>query len=262
MPPLTVNAHVVDASAPATGGDDAPLRERPTVGPGTDFPPLEQTIIELDPGADAQRASDDARGGSVRAQRHRLARARRRRSTSSSPRAAPTWPRARTTASSNTGTQPLTLISVRIPDPDTHAEPGRRRSRHARGGPPPRRPAGRRPPRPTASSGSSPTPPRACAPRPTSSATSRPPARPTTFTPTTRSSTCSTDEGVLHAQGNEWRRRAGLVHPASRARRALPAEHGRSTDARRRRVPAGRLAGGRLLPRRNAGSPRRAAVST
>ena len=56
MPPLTVNAHVVDASAaPATGGDAEPLREQPTVGPRTDFPPLEQTIVELDPGASARR---------------------------------------------------------------------------------------------------------------------------------------------------------------------------------------------------------------
>src|ERR1700744_1309948 len=59
MPPLTVNAHVVDSSATATGGDAAPIRERPTVGPRTDFPPLEQTIVELDPGADAQRPSGD-----------------------------------------------------------------------------------------------------------------------------------------------------------------------------------------------------------
>src|SRR2546430_7071485 len=56
MPPLTVNAHVVDASsAPASGGDAASLPERPTVGPGTDFPPLEQTIVELDPGASTHR---------------------------------------------------------------------------------------------------------------------------------------------------------------------------------------------------------------
>ena len=56
MPPLTVNAHVVDApSAPATGGDAQALRERPTVGPRTDFPPLEQTVVELDSGASAHR---------------------------------------------------------------------------------------------------------------------------------------------------------------------------------------------------------------
>jgi quercetin dioxygenase-like cupin family protein len=59
MPPLTVTAHVVDASsAPATGGDAEALRERPTVGPGTEFHALEQTVIELDPGASAARSTD------------------------------------------------------------------------------------------------------------------------------------------------------------------------------------------------------------
>jgi quercetin dioxygenase-like cupin family protein len=117
MPPLTVNAHVVDAPAPATRGDAAPLRERPTVGPGTDFPPLEQTIVELDPGADALRASGEHEEvlfvlngtGSLEldGDDHEL-----------EPESGAYLAPGENYRLSNTGTQRLTLISVRIPDPD------------------------------------------------------------------------------------------------------------------------------------------------
>lgn len=122
MPPLTVNAHVVDASsAPATGGDADALRERPTVGPSTDFPPLEQTIVELDPGADAQRTSGEDEevlfvlGGigalELNGTTHDL-----------EPESGAYLAPGEEYRLQNTGTQRLTLISVHIPDPDH--EPG------------------------------------------------------------------------------------------------------------------------------------------
>src|SRR5690242_15934884 len=119
MPPLTVNAHVVDASsAPATGGDAAPLRERPTVGPSTDFPPLEQTIVELDPGASAQRQTgadeeevlfvlNGAGSLELNGAEHEL-----------EPESGAYLAPDEEYRLRNTGTERLTLISVRVPDPD------------------------------------------------------------------------------------------------------------------------------------------------
>jgi quercetin dioxygenase-like cupin family protein len=121
MPPLTVNAHVVDASsAPATGGDAAPLREQPTVGPRTDFPPLEQTIVELDPGASARRQTGpgeevlfvlDGTGSlELDGARHDL-----------EPESGAYLAPGEEYRLENSARQPLTLISVRIPDPDPSA---------------------------------------------------------------------------------------------------------------------------------------------
>jgi quercetin dioxygenase-like cupin family protein len=118
MPPLTVNAHVVDASsAPANGGDDAPLRERPTVGPSTDFPPLEQTIVELDPGASANRQTGlseevlfvlDGTGSlELNGTDHGL-----------EPESGAYVAPGEEYRIQNTGPERLTLISVCIPDPD------------------------------------------------------------------------------------------------------------------------------------------------
>jgi quercetin dioxygenase-like cupin family protein len=54
MPPLTVTANVVDASTiPTVDG------ERPTLGPNTDFAPLQQTLIELAPGTGTSRETGD-----------------------------------------------------------------------------------------------------------------------------------------------------------------------------------------------------------
>jgi quercetin dioxygenase-like cupin family protein len=119
MPPLTVNAHVVDASsAPATGGDAAPLRERPTLGPNTDFPPLEQTILELDPAASMDRDTGECEEvlfvldgtGSLELadDDHEL-----------EPESGAYLAPGEEYRLENTGPQRLTLISVRIPDPDS-----------------------------------------------------------------------------------------------------------------------------------------------
>jgi quercetin dioxygenase-like cupin family protein len=121
MPPLTVNAHVVDASsAPATGGDAAQLREQPTLGPGTDFPPLEQTIVELDPGASADRQTGP--NEEVLFVMHgtgtlELDGANHELEPESGAYLAP----GEEYRLDNTAQQPLTLISVRIPDPDPEA---------------------------------------------------------------------------------------------------------------------------------------------
>jgi quercetin dioxygenase-like cupin family protein len=71
MPPLTVTVQAVDASAvsPIRGrerpmggearersaGVEGGARERPTVGPETNFPALEQAVLELDPAASVRR---------------------------------------------------------------------------------------------------------------------------------------------------------------------------------------------------------------
>jgi quercetin dioxygenase-like cupin family protein len=118
MPPLTVNAQVVDAtSAPTTGGDAAPLRERPTLGPRTDFPPLEQTIVELDSGASTHRetGSDeevlfvlDGTGSlELDGTKHDL-----------EPESGAYLAPGEEYVVENPGSRQLTLISVRIPDPD------------------------------------------------------------------------------------------------------------------------------------------------
>jgi quercetin dioxygenase-like cupin family protein len=119
MPPLTVNAHVVDAaSAPTTGGDAAPLREQPTLGPRTDFPPLEQTIVELDPGASARRQTGPVEEvlfvmsgtGTLELDgaKHEL-----------EPESGAYLAPDEEYVLESTGQHPLTLISVRIPDPDS-----------------------------------------------------------------------------------------------------------------------------------------------
>ena len=124
MPPLTVNAHVVDAaSATATGGDAESLRERPTLGPSTDFPPLEQTIIELEPGASTRRQTSsneevlfvlsgtgtlELDGGE-----HEL-----------EPESGAYLAPGEEYGLQNTGTQRLTVISVQIPDPEADATDG------------------------------------------------------------------------------------------------------------------------------------------
>jgi quercetin dioxygenase-like cupin family protein len=124
MPPLTVNAHVVDASsAAANGADAAPMRERPTVGPSTDFPPLEQTIVELDPGACADRETGsgeevlfvlDGTGSlELHGTGHDL-----------EPESGVYVAPGEEYRVQNTGTQRLTLISVHIPDPDSEPDPG------------------------------------------------------------------------------------------------------------------------------------------
>jgi quercetin dioxygenase-like cupin family protein len=125
MPPLTVNAHVVDASsAPAIGGDAAPMRERPTVGPSTDFPPLEQTVVELDPGASAHRETGPDEevlfvlNGSgtleLNGANHEL-----------EPESGAYLAPGEEYRVENTGTQRLTLISVQIPDPEPGATDNR-----------------------------------------------------------------------------------------------------------------------------------------
>jgi quercetin dioxygenase-like cupin family protein len=59
MPPLTVNVQAVDAStASPTGGGEGGARERRTVGPVTNFPALEQAVLELDPGASVKRSTN------------------------------------------------------------------------------------------------------------------------------------------------------------------------------------------------------------
>lgn len=126
MPPLTVNAQVVDAtSAPATGDADDSLRERPTLGPSTDFPPLEQTIVELDPGASAHRQTganeevlfvlEGAGTLELDGNSHDL-----------EPESGAYLAPGEEYSLQNTGTQRLTVISVQIPDPEADAPNGAR----------------------------------------------------------------------------------------------------------------------------------------
>jgi quercetin dioxygenase-like cupin family protein len=126
MPPLTVNAHVVDAtSAPATGDAADSLRERQTLGPSTDFPPLEQTIVELDPGASAHRQTganeevlfvlDGAGTLELDGDSHYL-----------EPESGAYLAPGEEYSLQNTGTQRLTVISVQIPDPEADAPDGAR----------------------------------------------------------------------------------------------------------------------------------------
>jgi len=121
MPPLTVNAHVVDASsAPATGGEAAALRQRPTLGPSTDFPPLEQTVVELDPGASADRQTGSNEevlfvlngAGSLELDGHVH---------ELEPESGAYLAPGEEYSLQNTGAQRLTVISVQIPDPDDDA---------------------------------------------------------------------------------------------------------------------------------------------
>ena len=127
MPPLTVNAHVVDAgSVPATGGDAELLRERPTLGPGTDFPPLEQTIIELEPGASTGRQTGSNEEvlfvlngtGTLELDgaEHEL-----------EPESGAYLAPCEDYGVQNTGTQRLTVISVQIPDPEADHPDARER---------------------------------------------------------------------------------------------------------------------------------------
>jgi quercetin dioxygenase-like cupin family protein len=125
MPPLTVNAHVVDASsAPAIGGDGAPVRERPTVGPSTDFPALEQTVVELDPGASAERETGPdeevlfVRDGTGTLELHGA-------DHDLEPESGAYLAPGEEYRLQNTGTQRLTLISVQIPDPEPGATDNR-----------------------------------------------------------------------------------------------------------------------------------------
>jgi quercetin dioxygenase-like cupin family protein len=122
MPPLTVNVQVVDAPGiPARGGDGEP-RERATVGPGSGFDVLEQSMIELDPGATASRGAGDGEEvlfvhhGSGRlelaGEEHLL-----------EPESGAYLAPGEEYRISNQGPEPLTLISVRIPDPDPVLDP-------------------------------------------------------------------------------------------------------------------------------------------
>lgn len=124
MPPLTVNAHVVDASsAPAIGGGDAaPVRERATVGPSTGFDALEQTIVDLEPGAFTERATGSDEEvlfvlngtGSLE-----LDGAAHELEPASGAYLAP----GEEYRLDNPGGQRLTVISVRIPEPEPESEP-------------------------------------------------------------------------------------------------------------------------------------------
>jgi quercetin dioxygenase-like cupin family protein len=93
------------------------MRERPTLGPGTDFPPLEQTLVELDPRASAYRQTganeevlfvlDGAGSLELNGQAHEL-----------EPESGAYLAPGEEYSLQNTGAQRLTLISVQIPDPD------------------------------------------------------------------------------------------------------------------------------------------------
>lgn len=119
MAPLTVNAHVVDA-VPGSGGDTAELRELPTVGPNTDFHALEQTVIELEPGASTRRCTDSneevlfVRTGTgsleLNGTKHEL-----------EPESGAYLAPGEEYRLDNPGPQTLTLISVRVPEPDPEA---------------------------------------------------------------------------------------------------------------------------------------------
>ncbi len=147
MPPLTVTVQAVDASAAfrigggesARGerqtsseggarehrsGGDGGLRERPTVGPHTNFPALEQAVLELDPGASVKRSTNTgeevlfvlAGTGTLvlaRTAAAQLAGTGHALEPESGAYLAP----GEEYELHNSGSQPLKLISVRIPDP-------------------------------------------------------------------------------------------------------------------------------------------------
>jgi quercetin dioxygenase-like cupin family protein len=112
MPPLTVTPNVVDASTipPTVDG------ERPTLGSGTDFPPLEQTLLDLASGARTRRETDDceevlfvldgAGSLSLGDETHAL-----------EPESGAYLAPGDEYELANTGETQLTIISVRIPEP-------------------------------------------------------------------------------------------------------------------------------------------------
>jgi len=117
MPPLTVTVNAVDsATVSPVGGDASGARERPTLGPATNFQALHQAVLELDPGESLTRSADeheevlfvlDGEGSlELGGDEHQLER-------ESGAYLAP----GEQYAVSNTGDRPLKLISVRIPDP-------------------------------------------------------------------------------------------------------------------------------------------------
>jgi quercetin dioxygenase-like cupin family protein len=137
MPPLTVTVQAVDASTVSPiGGRERPIgggapeqyagveggvRERTTVGPETNFPALEQAVLELDPAASVRRATNDEEEvlfvvdgtGTLR-----LAGAGHALEPESGAYLAP----GEDYELQNNGSLPLKLISVRIPNP-APAEP-------------------------------------------------------------------------------------------------------------------------------------------
>jgi quercetin dioxygenase-like cupin family protein len=120
MPPLTVTVHAIDAYSASPRGGSAAVRERPTVGPATNFHALEQALLELDPGQATTRATGSAEevlfvlagAGTLE-----LAGTSHTLEPESGAYLAPGEDYELQTLSS----EPLRLISVRIPDPDPPA---------------------------------------------------------------------------------------------------------------------------------------------
>ncbi len=118
MPPLTVTVKAVDSAVVSPLGDDGSgVRERPTVGPGTNFQALHQAVLELDPGDSLARCTGEHEevlfvldgAGALRLgdDDHGL-----------EPESGAYLAPGEDYAVANTGDRPLKLISVRIPEPD------------------------------------------------------------------------------------------------------------------------------------------------
>ena len=128
MPPLTVTVKAVDsATVSPLGGDASHARERPTIGPRTDFQALHQAVIELDPGDSVARCAGEHEEvlfvldgeGSLRLDgtAHAL-----------EPESGAYLAPGEEYAVANTGDRPLKLVSVRIPDPDATGAAGAQRA--------------------------------------------------------------------------------------------------------------------------------------
>ena len=124
MPPLTVTVKAVDsATVSPLGGDGPAARERPTVGPGTNFQALHQAVLELHAGEMLTRCAAEHEevlfvldgegtlqlGDDV----HAL-----------EPESGAYLAPGEEYGLANTADRPLRVISVRIPEPADSDEPG------------------------------------------------------------------------------------------------------------------------------------------
>ena len=117
MPPLTVSVRAVDsATVLPVAGKGAGARERQTLGPATDFKALHQAVLEVDPGESLARSAGgheevlfvlDGEGSlALGGDTYPL-----------EPESGAHLAPGEKYAVFNTGGRPLTLISVRIPEP-------------------------------------------------------------------------------------------------------------------------------------------------
>jgi quercetin dioxygenase-like cupin family protein len=127
MPPLTVTVKAVDASTVSPlSGDAENVRERPTLGPGTNFHALAQTLLELGPGESVKRSTGEGEEvlfvvhGDGALELHGTPHTPELAGTSHAlePESGAYLAPGEEYLLANTTSVPLTVVSVRIPDPD------------------------------------------------------------------------------------------------------------------------------------------------